>query len=283
MNTRGKQASRRVTLLAALGVLLSVQQVQADCWRLANGQVITSNANSSAPVAGAQRVQCSVQQQPNQQRAQQEQQRQQLAQQREQQERQKAAEQKQHQLAQEKADDEKKQREAKAAEEARRREAKAAEEKKKQQAAQQRAVSTPISMTSVVDNSKAKIQCTDLVHNVRPDLNSVRLGDAKGKYEGKAKNFIEAAKDNKFATSNNVADARAGAVVVFDSTPTNSYGHVAVIKEKLSDGSLKIQEANNSGRDPKTPLEAGGPITTRIVKVGTPEYSRIKGYVLGKN
>jgi surface antigen len=117
---------------------------------------------------------------------------------------------------------------------------------------------------------------------VRPDLDKVRLGDGTSRYQGKAKNFLEAAADSNFRTSKSKSDAVPGAVVVFDSTPKNSYGHVAVVKEKLPDGSLRIQEANSSGRDPKTSLEAGGPINTRVVAVNSDEYKQIRGYVFDK-
>ena len=66
----------------------------ADCWRLQNGQVVSTSAGSAAPVKGAQQIVCPAQQQAQQQAAQQKQQ---------QQAQQQAAQQKQQQLAQQQA------------------------------------------------------------------------------------------------------------------------------------------------------------------------------------
>ena len=44
--------------MAALGILLLSEPATADCWRLPSGQIVTTHANSTPPIAGAQRVQC---------------------------------------------------------------------------------------------------------------------------------------------------------------------------------------------------------------------------------
>lgn len=43
---------------AAIFLLLTAGATQADCWRLPNGQIFTTQSGSSSPVAGATRVQC---------------------------------------------------------------------------------------------------------------------------------------------------------------------------------------------------------------------------------
>jgi len=75
----------------------------ADCWRLQNGQVVSTSAGSAAPVKGAQQIVCRPQQQTQQQAAQQKQQ---------QQAQQQAAQQKQQQLAQQQAAQQKQQQQA---------------------------------------------------------------------------------------------------------------------------------------------------------------------------
>jgi len=56
---------------AVLGLLLFTNQVMADYWRLPNGQIVQTMANSTPPVAGARRVTGNALQQPPQNRAQQ--------------------------------------------------------------------------------------------------------------------------------------------------------------------------------------------------------------------
>jgi surface antigen len=44
--------------LVSIALLLSPSFARSDCWRLTNGQIIGTNANSSSPQLGAQRVAC---------------------------------------------------------------------------------------------------------------------------------------------------------------------------------------------------------------------------------
>jgi hypothetical protein len=46
----------KLVILAAAGILST--SAYADCWRLPNGQIIQTSANSSPPVRGAQRIAC---------------------------------------------------------------------------------------------------------------------------------------------------------------------------------------------------------------------------------
>ncbi|MBI5437676.1 MAG: M23 family metallopeptidase [Nitrosomonadales bacterium] len=54
----------RIISSTIFAVSLSVSPaIYADCWRLPNGQTLTTNAGSTPPVNGAQRIQCPSQQQ----------------------------------------------------------------------------------------------------------------------------------------------------------------------------------------------------------------------------
>ena len=97
----------------------------ADCWRLQNGQVVSTSAGSAAPVKGAQQIVCPAQQQAQQQAAQQKQQ---------QQAQQYAAQQKQQRLAQQQAAQQKQQQQA---------QQQAAQQKQQQLAQQQAAQQKP--------------------------------------------------------------------------------------------------------------------------------------------
>lgn len=152
------------------------------------------------------------------------------------------------------------------------REAKAREEAKRKQE-QQPSGTVNIRYGEAKEDLKAKIQCVDFVRESRTDLAGVHLGNAQSKYEQKAKNFLEAAQDKGFKTGQ---VPREGAVVVFDSTTKNKYGHVAIVTKVHEDGSFDVQEANWVNVD----LERGGSIT--VGRNVSATSKNIRGFVYDK-
>jgi len=143
----------------------------------------------------------------------------------------------------------------------------------------QRSVDPPqtikISFIRFVDDPTANLSCVEFVRLARPDLDTVYLGRSEQPpYYGKAKYFLEAASAQGFSTGQQAVE---GAVVVFDATEGNPYGHAAIVAYVRGNGSVVVQEANYG---PGSDLERGGSIRTgREIRPGTPNHELIRGYV----